>query len=196
MKDFWNDRYADAQFAYGTEPNTFFAEQINTLTPGKLLLPAEGEGRNAVYAASLGWEVHAFDYSKQGQEKALALAQKNGVDIHYHIMDFATFQCDDNYDAIGLIYAHMPSELRKNVHHKLAASLNPNGRIILEAFHKNQLGRKSGGPKNEDMLYTKSDLKNDFASLNIDYLEKEKVYLDEGNFHYGEAVVVRGVFSN
>ena len=32
--------------------------------------------------------------------------------------------------------------------------------------------------------------------LLLSYLEKEKVYLDEGNFHYGEAVVVRGVFSN
>ena len=56
MKEFWDTRYAEIDFAYGKTPNTFFKDSIDKLTPGKLLLPADGEGRNAVYAATKGWD--------------------------------------------------------------------------------------------------------------------------------------------
>ena len=62
MKEFWNERYSQEAYAYGTEPNAFFKSRIDQLSPGKLLLPAEGEGRNAVYAATKGFEVSAYDW--------------------------------------------------------------------------------------------------------------------------------------
>ena len=71
MKDFWNQRYAADEYAYGTAPNAFFKAVLDPLPPGRILLPAEGEGRNAVYAAKLGWEVVAFDQSEGGQKKAM-----------------------------------------------------------------------------------------------------------------------------
>ena len=76
MKKFWNERYADSQYAYGTEPNAFFKSQIDQRPAGRILLPAEGEGRNAVYAATLGWDVYAFDFSTKAKEKALLLRIK------------------------------------------------------------------------------------------------------------------------
>ena len=52
MIDFWNDRYEKAAYAYGKEPNVFFKSIIDTIdNKGTALFPAEGEGRNAVYAA-------------------------------------------------------------------------------------------------------------------------------------------------
>lgn len=66
MKDFWNERYSHEKLAYGAEPNEFFRNQLQHLRPGKLLVPAEGEGRNAVYAAQQGWQVTAFDFSEAG----------------------------------------------------------------------------------------------------------------------------------
>ena len=68
MKEFWNARYNTESYAYGKNPNQYFKDQIGLLPPGKILLAAEGEGRNAVYAASLGWDVFAYDFS----EKAIA----------------------------------------------------------------------------------------------------------------------------
>ena len=64
MKEFWDSRYREKEYAYGIEPNEFFKEFIDNNNPGKILLPGEGEGRNAVYSASKGWQVDAFDYSK------------------------------------------------------------------------------------------------------------------------------------
>ena len=88
---FWNDRYAQPEFAYGTEPNQFFADQLAQLTPGTLLLPAEGEGRNAVFAAQHGWTVDAFDFSEAAQTKARQLAANRGISISYTLGDLLTF---------------------------------------------------------------------------------------------------------
>lgn len=73
---FWNKRYAAAEYVYGIAPNDFFKEHLDQLKPGSILLPAEGEGRNAVYAALQGWKVTAFDISKNGGEKALQLSKR------------------------------------------------------------------------------------------------------------------------
>jgi hypothetical protein len=57
VKDFWNNRYDEEAYAYGLSPNIFFKEQLDLLPRGSILLPAEGEGRNAIYALNVGWEV-------------------------------------------------------------------------------------------------------------------------------------------
>ncbi len=51
----WDDRYSDADYVYGTEPNSFLVEHASKLC-GPVLSLAEGEGRNAVYLATLGLE--------------------------------------------------------------------------------------------------------------------------------------------
>lgn len=70
----WNERYSTDEFAYGEEPNAYFKEQLDKLNAGAILFPAEGEGRNAVFAATRGWRVAAFDISTEGKKKALRLA--------------------------------------------------------------------------------------------------------------------------
>ncbi len=75
-KEMWNKRYARTDFVYDTVPNEFFKQQLLKLTPGKILLPAEGEGRNAVFAAKKGWKVDAFDSSIEALKKAEKWAKK------------------------------------------------------------------------------------------------------------------------
>ena len=81
----WNERYSQEEFAYGEEPNQYLKEQLEKLKAGTILFPAEGEGRNAVFAAQLGWDVSAFDISKEGKNKANQLAEKNGISIDYQV---------------------------------------------------------------------------------------------------------------
>lgn len=186
MSQFWDERFANKEYVYGHEPNTFFKKTLDELQPGSLLLPCEGEGRNAVYAASQGWDVHAFDSSREGQKKALALAAHKTVSIHYELMDVATFNGDnEQYDAIALIFGHFDPELRKTFHSALINALKPGGKLIIEGFRKEQLGQDSGGPKNIDMLYDKSMLLSDFEGLNVLSIETEDRILNEGPFHQG-----------
>ncbi|WP_338875378.1 methyltransferase domain-containing protein [Spirosoma sp. SC4-14] len=192
MNEFWETRYKSSSYAYGTKPNEFFKECIDKLKPGRLLLPAEGEGRNAVYAALRGWAVDAFDYSPAARKKALQLAGGACTTIQYETNTLQNFTAPANtYDLIGLIYAHMPSADRRAVHQRLISFLKPSGYLMLEAFHKEQLGRSSGGPQNSDMLYSRTDLLDDFKELEI--LKAEETYVDlrEGAYHNGSACVIR-----
>jgi SAM-dependent methyltransferase len=194
MNDFWDNRYSSEDFVYGTVPNDFFKSEIDKLPPGKLLALAEGEGRNGIYAASLGWEVDAVDFSSVAREKALKLASEKNAIINYIVSDLADFQPPVNtYTAVSMIFMHLNQGLSKIVHKKAIDSLRPGGKIILEVYHKEQLGKASGGPQNYDMLYSIEEIKENFNSLKIEKLEKEVLHLNESKYHSGEAVVIRFV---
>jgi SAM-dependent methyltransferase len=191
MKDFWNERYAKKEYIYGRTPNEFFKNFIDGQEAGSILLPADGEGRNGVYAAIKGWIVDAFDYSEEAKKKALAWAAQNNVKINYEVADLLKWQSDKQFDAIALIYVHQPSAIRPEFHKKLINCLNPGGTLIMEVFSKKQIDNDSGGPKDIDLLYDTEFLKNDFLELKIEYLQERLVELDEGNYHNGEASIIR-----
>lgn len=195
MREFWNERYGQEEYAYGTEPNAYFRQQISKLKlQGSILLPAEGEGRNAVYAAKRGLEVTAFDLSEEAKNKALRLASANDVNITYHTDEFNKLSLTENsFDAIGLIYAHFPANLRADYHKQFVNLLAPGGVIILEAFSKEQLKYESGGPKDPDMLFSKEEIKSEFDGLEVIDLSGYDIRLNEGPYHQGMASVVRFV---
>lgn len=192
MKDFWNERYSEPGYAYGTEPNIYFKESLKSLSPGRILMVAEGEGRNAVYAAVQGWEVFALDSSEAGKKKALQLANSRNVKIQYQVTDVLSVQYPENhFNCIALIFAHFPPDIRTRIHQKLTTFLKPTGNIILEAFSKIQLDNSSGGPKNIELLYDLTMLEEDFFSLsNKEILEMETT-LNEGLYHQGKASIIR-----
>ena len=188
---FWNERYRKAEYAYGKSPNVYFIQQLQQLKPGKLLLPCEGEGRNAVAAAALGWDVTAYDQSEEGKRKALLLAQEHGVSIKYLVGQWQELEFNDDFDAIGLIYAHIPFSERERFHRSVSRSLKRGGYLILEGFHVKQLGNSSGGPQQVEMLFTEEMLRSDFDLLNIDSISDLEIELDEGPYHKGKAHVIR-----
>lgn len=195
MNEFWDSRYSEKGYAYGTEPNEFFRQELGRLSKGKILFPAEGEGRNAVYAARKGFDVYAFDFSNEGKKKALNLANQYGVDIRYQVdtFDSALFP-DEYFDVIVLVFAHMPPHKRQQWHRKVAGFLKPGGTLILEGFSKDQLQFGSGGPPTIEMLFSTDELRKDFTDLQVVSLDKKIVQLNEGPYHQGDASVIRGVF--
>lgn len=195
MSTFWDKKFKDSTYRYGTEPNAFVKEQLSKpeTKKKKALFPFEGEGRNAVYAATLGWEVVAFDSSRRAREKAIALAEENNVHIRYEISDVAEYDLrDESFDLIVLCYAHMPPHMRTQVHRSLAEALKPGGKLILEAFSKNQFGRSSGGPQDLEKLFSIDELKSDFNEITeIEMLGETETHLSEGDGHRGEGSVIR-----
>lgn len=197
MEKFWNNRYKEKEYAYGEEPNDFFKETIEKLKlNGKLLLPAEGEGRNAVYASKRGIDVTAFDISSEGKIKAQELAKKQNVIIDYRVGEFEEHNFELNsFDALGLIFAHFPKNKTK-LYKKMAELIKPNGYVFLEGFSSNNISYrernpKIGGPTNLDMLFTVDEMKTTFNNFEVILLEEKEIELKEGNFHNGLASVVR-----
>jgi 2-polyprenyl-3-methyl-5-hydroxy-6-metoxy-1,4-benzoquinol methylase len=199
MKQKWDERYRNKEFAYGETPNEYLKKQLAKIPGGKILFPAEGEGRNAVYAATIGWTVYAFDQSAEGKNKAMLLANKHHVKINYRVGEFQSVTYAPNtFDAIALIYAHFPAN-NKSVYHKILSSyLRPGGMVIFEAFSKNHLAyngmnEKVGGPRNIDELFSTGEIKSDFNDFEIIELSEQEIELNEGLYHIGTGSVIRFV---
>lgn len=193
----WDERYRDAEYAYGVHPNNFFKACLSDLKPGKILFPAEGEGRNAVYAAQQGWQVSAFDISIEGKNKALQLAKVNQVTIDYQVGELPNLDFQEQkFDVIALIYAHFPAEIRSNYHRQLNALLEKNGMIIFEAFSKNHLewqqkNEHVGGPKDQSNLFSVEEIKQDFPDFSFKIIEERVIELNEGIYHQGTGSAIR-----
>ena len=187
----WNERYAGPEYVYGTEPNAFLAEHAHRLQ-GPVLSLAEGEGRNAVYLASLGLDVHAVDLSDVGLAKAEALARKKGVTIRTEIADLQGFEPPgSHYGSVISISAHLPSSVRRRLYPLVERALKPGGILLLEAYSEAQLARDTGGPKDVDMLMTTEKVKAGFPSLEPLLLQELEREVREGAGHTGLASVVQ-----
>ncbi len=182
--------YQAEEYAYGIIPNSYFKDKIDSLIPGKILLAAEGEGRNAVYAASKGWEVYCFDISAYGKTKALKLAAQTGVKLNYELteMENLTYALA-SFDVVALIYTPL-------LHSKLIKYLKPGGRLIFEGFSKeqtviNQKDPFAGGPREASQLFNYAQMKEAFQDLTARESYETQVFLDEGIYHQGLSSLLR-----
>jgi len=195
----WDARYGSEEFAYGIHPNNYLEGQLKKLDKGKILFPGEGEGRNAVFAAKLGWTVTAFDISMEGQKKALRLAEANEVVIDYQVGELINLAAaNEQFDVIALIYAHFPPDIKSFYHKSLDKYLRNGGTIIFEAFSKNHLNyvlenEKVGGPKDIDSLFSIEEIRSDFSNYEFEELAEMEIELNEGLFHNGTGSVIRFV---
>lgn len=188
----WDERYSSEEYIYGKDPNNFLANAVGKIPKGKVLCVAEGEGRNAVFLAEQGYQVVAVDSSAVGLEKARQLAQERGVSIETIVSDLAHFDIEpDSWHGVVSIFAHVPPQVRKELHKKIVKGLHSGGTLILEAYRPDQLKYKSGGPPTAEFMMTLEGLEEELKGLNFDYgveLDRDVV---EGKFHTGKGAVVQ-----
>ena len=190
----WNERYSAPEYAYGTKPNDFLVSVASKIPPGRVLCLAEGEGRNAVYLASLGYEVVAVDQSSVGLAKAEQLAAQQNVKIQTITANLADFVVEPkSWQGIVSIFCHLPSALRCQVHKAAVAGLEPVGVFILEAYTPRQLQFKTGGPTNVDMLVSLNAVRAELADLDLEMVQEVERNVVEGDYHTGMAAVVQVV---
>jgi len=188
----WDERYREADYAYGTAPNDFLAAVAGRIPAGRVLSLAEGEGRNAVYLAALGYQVTAVDSSAVGLRKAEALAAARGVAITTIHADLSELSIGrEKWHGILSCYCHLPAAIRVPLHRAVVAGLKPGGIFVLEAFSKQQLGRDSGGPPSLDLLLSLDDLRRELTGLEFMHAVETDRNVLEGRCHTGLAAVVQ-----
>ncbi|MEO0797264.1 MAG: class I SAM-dependent methyltransferase [Verrucomicrobiota bacterium] len=193
MQPKWDERYSEDEFAFGTEPNTFLVQQASLLS-GPVLALAEGEGRNAVYMATIGLEVYGVDASSVGLAKAHRLADSRGVSIQTDVVDLAEFNPRENhYGTVVSIFAHLPSAIRQRLYPLVERCLVPGGLILCEAYSKEQIHRDTGGPKDLDLLMSRKDFESAFPNCDIVLSQEIDREVLEGCYHTGLASVVQFV---
>lgn len=194
----WDERFDREDYVYGEQPNTFLTEQWQQLelaaNRGGVLCLAEGEGRNAVYLATLGHDVTCVDLSEVGLKKAKLLADKHGVSINTEKADLATYETKANfYQAVVMIFAHTPPAIRRRSLNQARKALGRDGYLILEGYSAAQIGRGTGGPGTADMMFDEQELRTVFAHDEILLCREIKRDIREGEFHSGIGSVVQFV---
>jgi SAM-dependent methyltransferase len=193
-RDFWNEKFANTEYAYGTEPNDFLVSAVTKLKRGATLSLAEGEGRNAVWLAQQGFTVSAIEQSEKGVGKTLRLALQRGVIVMAERGELETFHIQPNsWDLVVSIFAHTPQELRRKLHRQVVAGLKPGGVFVLEAYTPAQIANNTGGPKDASLMPTAELLRSEIAGLVFDRIEEVEREVVEGSLHTGTAHVVQVV---
>ncbi|TKG94011.1 methyltransferase domain-containing protein [Puteibacter caeruleilacunae] len=182
MKSHWNRLYREEEYVFGTKPDKYFKEILSKFNAGKILLPGEGEGRNAVYAAKLGWDVHAYDYSKEAKQKAERLANHNSVSISYAIRDIVNAQYPkESFDMVAFQFIHFEGQERTDIHKNLDKHLKTGGILIIQNFSTENPKYSEAGPRTANLLYSKEDILRDFPDYEILDLKVEIDQLQEGS---------------
>lgn len=193
-RDFWNEKFANTEYAYGTEPNDFLVSAVTKLKRGATLSLAEGEGRNAVWLAQQGFTVSAIEQSEKGVGKTLRLALQRGVIVMAERGELETFHIQPNsWDLVVSIFAHTPQDLRRKLHRQVVAGLKPGGVFVLEAYTPAQIANNTGGPKDAALMPTAELLRSELAGLVFDRIEEVERDVVEGSLHTGTAHVVQVV---
>lgn len=191
----WDERYTSGDFQFGEAPNRYLESLRARLAPGMTALAlGDGEGRNGVWLAQQGLAVTSLDWSPVGMAKAARLAEARHVPLTTVVADAAAWDYPpEHFDLVAWIYLHLPPADRTAAARGVLHTLKPGGFLALECFTPAQQGRRSGGPKLPDLLWSRAIVEELFAPLEVLELLEGTVSLDEGPRHQGPAEVVRAL---
>lgn len=190
---FWDERYDREEYVFGTRPNAFLERQAHRLQPGQTVLAvADGEGRNGVWLAEQGLQVHAVDGSAVAVGKAERLAAARGVTVRAEVADLADFAWPEaTYDVVAAIFIQFaPPPFRSRLFAGMRAALKPGGLLLLEGYRPEQLAYRTGGPPMVENLYTEDLLRSEFGMFDILELRAYDAVLDEGSGHAGLSALI------
>jgi SAM-dependent methyltransferase len=190
--EFWDERYGEPGYAYGTEPNDFLVEVQSRLPRGRVLCLGAGEGRNAVHLAERGYDVTAVDFSAVAVDKTERLAAERGVRLEAHRADLADYPIAPGaWSGIVSIFCHLPPALRVQVHAAVVAGLAPGGAFVLETYTPRQLELGTGGPPVRELLVEPAELERELTGLELEILREIERDVREGRYHGGRSAVVQ-----
>lgn len=189
---FWESRFAQEAYVYGTEPNAFVRQVAPHLPKGRTLAVADGEGRNAVYLAQLGHEVTMWDYAQAGLEKCRRLAEARGVRVVTEWVDVtkATWP-EARFDVVVCTYLHLPAPQRQAVLSHIASAVKPGGHVVMEVFSLHQLRYGTGGPEDPALLYHPAEFWFAFSAWRVRHWFWGEVERKEGQHHNGLCHVIQ-----
>lgn len=192
----WDARYAAQPWMFGEAPNRYLESCAARLPrAGRALALGDGEGRNGTWLARQGLSVTSVDWSAAGLARAAQLAAASGVTLEAVAADLTAWDWPDaEFAVVAWIFLHLPPPDRAAVVAGALRALAPGGLLVLECFSPAQGGRRSGGPREPALLWTRAIAEESFAPLEILECLEGSVRLDEGPKHQGVAEVVRGLW--
>ena len=190
---FWDERYEQPGYLFGEAPNAFLQSQAGLLKPGwHVLSLADGEGRNGIWLAEQGLQVHALDDSAVALRKAREWAQQRGVEVRFELADLLAWNWPDAaYDVVAAIFIQFAGpEGRALMFEGIRLSLKPGGLLILQGYTPRQIEYKTGGPPAAENMYTEALLKHAFGDWELLHLREHDDLIAEGTGHHGLSALI------
>jgi len=191
--DFWDARYATDDYIFGTAPNAFLTRQAEWVRPGmRTLAIADGEGRNGVWLAEQGTQVHAIDFSAAALDKARKLAAARGVALEIEQADILNWNWPEAaYDLVVAIFIQFaPPPERDRIIAGIRRTLKPGGMLILQGYTPKQIEFATGGPPSAANMYTADLLRAWFGDWEIIHLAEHESFISEGTHHHGMSALI------
>jgi SAM-dependent methyltransferase len=173
----WDQRYADTELVWSVTPNQFVAAELADLPPGRAVDLAAGEGRNAIWLASRGWDVTAVDFSQVALDKGRRLAESQELtgSVSWVCADATTWAGDGEYDLAVLAYLQLAEGERRAAARAAFEALRPGGTFLLVAHDSSNLAEGTGGPQDPAVLMTADDVLDDLGGLPLEVERAERV---------------------
>jgi SAM-dependent methyltransferase len=173
QREDWDERYASVENLWAVKPNRFLVAEVAELPAGHALDLACGEGQNAIWLATLGWDVVGVDYSEVAITKARARARRDGVRVDFRCDDLVSYVPEEGaFDLVLILYLHIPLADRRGVLHRAATAVAPGGTFLLVGHDSKNLTEGVGGPSDPTILHTPEDIARELSGLEIEKAER------------------------
>lgn len=173
QREDWDKRYASVENLWAVKPNRFLVAEVAELAPGRALDLACGEGQNAIWLATLGWDVTAVDFSEVAIAKARARAERDGVRVSFACADLLEYEpAAGAFDLSLVLYLHIPANGRRRVLAGASAALAPGGTFVLVGHDLTNITDGVGGPSDPELLCTPEQIAGELPGLEIEKAER------------------------
>jgi len=168
----WDERHAARDPIESFEPDPTLVDEIGSLRPGRALDLGAGDGRNAIWLASQGWQVTAVDFSQVALDRGRALATARGVRVEWQLADLLEWTPGaSRFDLVTLFFIHLPPDERRDVYARAAAAVAPGGTLLIVGHDRTNLADGVGGPQDPTVLFTPGEVAADLAGFRVDQAE-------------------------
>ncbi len=162
-EDFWEHRYRSHEAVWSGRANPQLVAEVNDVAPGRALDAGCGEGADALWLASRGWQVTAADISATAVQRGAAQSARSGVEmaervkwVHADLIEWSP--PEGSFDLVSVQYMHAPSTQRVAMFARLAAAVAPGGTLLIVGHHPDDLRTTIPRPPMPDLFYTAESL--------------------------------------
>ncbi len=175
----WDRRYEGAELMWSASPNLFLPPLVAGVPPGTALDVACGEGRNAIWLATQGWDVTAFDFSAVGIDKARQLAGE--IPVEWVVANATTFEPTKKFDLVVIFYLHLPETETTQAFARAVNAVAAGGTLFAVGHALSNIEHGVGGPPYPEILWTADRMAPLVEGLEVIELGERERYVESAD---------------